>query len=420
MRHPRERSSGLDRRTFLQRSAAWGALASASGLLAACGGGGDGGSTSAGGSGLKLASPSNPETLPISDDNPPIDSGLEPEAGPLKIYNWSEYIWPRVVKDFAEEYGVDFEITSFYNMSEAVNKLRTGQVDFDVFFPTADQVPKLVAAKLLQPLNHDYLKNLNANIWPELADPWYDKGSHYTVPYTVYTTGIAWRKDMVSEDVAGLDNPYEILWDKKYAGKVGIYDDYREAMTMVMLKNGVDDINTADPKILEQVKKELIELSDAVNVKTTIDGAYSRLPEGIFAVHQSWSGDIVAGPYYMPGKSYGDPDGVLQYWWPSDGTIGNDMIAIPAGAKNPVLAHHFLNFLLENKYALKNFSWVGYQPPLQSIEPAKLISDGYVVENLKPAVVEKSNFDTGVIQTALPPEVDRLYQDAWSDFKSGA
>ena len=419
MRHPRERfPGGMDRRTFLQRSAAWGALASASGLLAACGGGeagGDGGPT-----GLQLASPSNPETLPLSEDNAPIKSGLEPEAGPLKIYNWSEYVYPRVVKDFAAEYGVDYEITSFYNMSEAVNKIRTGRVDFDVFFPTADQVPKLVAAKLLQPVNHDYLGNLKANIWPELADPWYDKGSRYTVPYVVYTTGIAWRTDMVSEDVAAMDNPYEMLWNEKYAGKVGIYDDYREAMTMVMLKNGVSDINTGDPKVIAQVEKELVELSKAVNVKTTIDGAYSRLPEGIFALHQAWSGDIVAGPYYMPGKSYGDPDGVLRYWWPPNGTIGSDMIAIPSGAKNPVLAHHFLNFLLEDKHALKNFSWVGYQPPLKSLKPSKLVSDGYVVPNLKPAIVEKPNFSTGVVQTALPPTVDRRYQDAWSDFKSGA
>ena len=418
MRHPRERSfPGLDRRTFLQRGAAWGALASASGLLAACGGGaGSDGQTA----GLKLASPSEPQSIGLSEDNPAIKSGLEPEAGPLKIYNWSDYIWPRVVKDFAREYGVEYEITSFYNMSEAVNKLRTGRVDFDVFFPTADAVPKLAAAKLLQPVNHDYLGNLESNVWPELADPWYDKGSRYTVPYTVYTTGIAWRSDMVSEDIAAMENPYEIFWNEKYSGKVGIYDDYREAMSMVMLKNGVSDINTGSPKVIAQVKKELIELSKAVNVKTTIDGAYSRLPEGIFALHQSWSGDIVAGPFYMPGKSYGDPDGVLQYWWPKDGTIGSDMIAIPAGAKNPVLAHHFLNFMLENKYALKNFSWVGYQPPMKSIKPSKLVSDGYVVENLRSAIVEKPNFSTGIIQTALPPAVDRRYQDAWSDFKSGA
>ena len=120
-------------------------------LLAACGGGGNGGSAS----GIEVASRENPSTLPLSDGNPSIKSGLEPEAGPLKIYNWADYVWPKVVKDFAAKYDIDFEITTFYNMSEAIAKIRTGQVDFDIFFPTVDPTPKLVAAGLLQPLNHD-------------------------------------------------------------------------------------------------------------------------------------------------------------------------------------------------------------------------------------------------------------------------
>jgi spermidine/putrescine transport system substrate-binding protein len=417
MRHPRERfwQAAMDRRGFLRRTAAGAAALSGAGLLAACGGGSDSGT-----SGLKLASPENPATLPLFDDNQAIESGLEPEKGPLRIFNWDQYIWPKVLKDFAEEYNVDYELSNFYNMSEGVNKLRTGQVPFDIFFPTADPTPKLVAAKLLQPLNHSYLPNLKSNIWPELADPWYDKGSRYTVPYTVYTTGIAWRTDLVEEDIAARDNPYDVFWDEQYAGKVGIYDDYREAMTMVLLKNGIEDVNTASSKDIELARKELIEMDEAVKVRTTIDGAYVGIPESRYAIHQSWSGDIAAGPFYMPDKEYGDPEGVLRYWWPPDGTIGNDMIAIPANAKNPVLAHHFLNYMLQNKASLKNFSWVLYQPPLNVIEPPELVSDGYIVPNLRSAVVQKEDFDTGIVQTALPPAVDRKWQDAWSDFKSGA
>jgi hypothetical protein len=33
--------------------------------------------------------------------------------------------------------------------------------------------------------------------------------------------------------------------------------------------------------------------------------------------------------------------------------------------------------------------------------------------------VEKEDFDTGVVYTALPPAIDAEYQDAWADFKSG-
>ncbi|HEX2234887.1 MAG TPA: spermidine/putrescine ABC transporter substrate-binding protein [Actinomycetota bacterium] len=395
-----------------------GGAALSAAVLAACGGDDGGGS----GTGLRIASPSDPATLPIPDDNAPIESGLEPEAGPLKIYNWDEYIWPKVVKEFAAEHGVDFEISTFYNMNEAVAKIKTGQVDFDVFFPTIDVVPKLAAAKLIQPLNHSYIPNLDKNVWPELADPWYDKGSRYTVPYTVYTTGIAWRTDMVDDDIAALDNPYDIFWDPRYRGKVGIYDSYRDAMNMVLLRNGITDINTDDPKDIELVKRDLVDMADKTSVRTTINGAYAKLPEGDFAIHQSWSGDIVAAPYYFPESNYGDPKGLLRFWWPENGKgeIGNDTIAIPKAAKNPVLAHLFLDFMLQNQEAIDNFSWVGYQPPIKAIDPDKLVKQQYVVPNLKEAIVRKEYFDSGYKALTLPPDVDAMWQDAWSDFKSGA
>ena len=87
-----------------------------------------------------------------------------------------------------------------------------------------------MAGKLLQPLNHDYLPNLEKNVWPTLADPFYDKESRYTTPYVTYSTGIGWRTDMVSADIAGMDNPWEIFWNPEYKGITGLYDDYRDAI----------------------------------------------------------------------------------------------------------------------------------------------------------------------------------------------
>jgi len=305
-------------------------------------------------------------------------------------------------------------------MSEAVAKMRTGQVDYDLFFPTPDVLPKLVAGSLLQPLNHDYIPNLEANVWPELADPFYDQNAHYTVPYMVYSTGIAWRKDMVDEDIGARSNPYDVFWDSRYSGRIGIYDDYREAIGMVLTRNGISDVNTGSSKALALVEEQLKEMADKVKIRTTIDGAYAKLPEGQFAVHQSWSGDIIAAPYYMPGDDYGDPDGVLQFWWPEGkGIVGNDTVAIPKGAKNPVLAHHFLNFLLANKNALKNFSWVGYQPPVNAMNPATLVKNGYVVPNLEPAILGRKALDSDKQLLALPANIDQKWQNVWSNFKSG-
>jgi spermidine/putrescine transport system substrate-binding protein len=85
-------------------------------------------------------------------------------------------------------------------------------------------------ATALQPLNHAYLPKLEQNVWPELQDPFYDRGSRYTVPYVVWSDGIGWRNDKLREDVAAMDVPWDIFWQAEpYRGKVGLLDDKRGA-----------------------------------------------------------------------------------------------------------------------------------------------------------------------------------------------
>ena len=61
-------------------------------------------------------------------------AGSEPEKdATLKIYNWVAYINQAVVNDFGKKYNCKVEVTTFNTMNEAMAKLRSGQVDFDVF-----------------------------------------------------------------------------------------------------------------------------------------------------------------------------------------------------------------------------------------------------------------------------------------------
>jgi len=89
-------------------------------------------------------------------------------------------------------------VTTFENMDAALAKLRSGQLNFDVFFPTIDVMGQLAYGKMIQPLNHSYIPNI-AQAWPDFTNPFYDGKWQYTVPYTIYTTGMAWRKDHVNE-----------------------------------------------------------------------------------------------------------------------------------------------------------------------------------------------------------------------------
>ncbi|HXV57761.1 MAG TPA: spermidine/putrescine ABC transporter substrate-binding protein [Gaiellaceae bacterium] len=428
-RHPRE-ARGLDRREFLRRSAAATlGLSGAGALLAACGGDdatGLAGDTNRAGdtvtpedSPFQLARRDNPVTLPLFDDNPPIESGLQPESGAtLKIYNYIDYLWKRKVNEFAEQFDCKVEISTFTTMDEAVAKLASGEAEFDVFFATVDRLGKLVAGKILQPLNLEYIPNLQGNIWPQLVDPFYDKGAQYTVPYVVWADGIGYRTDKVTEDIASLPNPYEIFWDGGYTGKTFLLDDYRDAIGMVLLRNGGTDVNTGDAAQLEQARADLIDLIDLVNIKVSAED-YSKVPEGAAWIHQSWSGSMIAAPYYLP---QGVDASAIGFWYPETGTgvVGNDTMTVLRGADNPVLAHQFLNFMLDEKNAYENFyNYVGYQPPLNNVTPESLVADEAIPEHLASAVVAKEDYDRSQELLELAPDVDILWQNIWAEFKSG-
>ena len=140
---------------------------------------------------------------------------MQPEKGPLQLYNWIEYINPAVVKAFEKKYGVRVQISTFNTIDEAVAKLDSGAVQFDVFVPELVYLEQLVVGKILQPINLSYIPNLKANVWPALNNPWYDVGARYTVPYTIYTTGIGWRTDKLPGfDPAKMSTPWSALWTR--------------------------------------------------------------------------------------------------------------------------------------------------------------------------------------------------------------
>ena len=409
--HPRERRT--TRRHFLFSSAgSVAALSGAGALLRAAEGFAATAGAPIGPGGIPLARRNAPVTLPIYSDNEPIASGKHHEQGTLNVFNWSDYVNPAVITSFQKEFGVKVKITTFENEEEALAKLTSGQAAFDVWFATVDYLSRAVAGKLIQPLNHSYLPNLK-NVWTSLQSPFYDVHSRYSVPYTVYTTGIAYRKDKVKPAPSG----YDAFWKaKKYAGKVAILDDEREALAMALLHRGVTDVNTEDPKLVNAAGADLAQLTKLVNVKTNTTD-YTDVPTGAEYLAQGWSGDMAGAINYMP---KGVPVSVVGYWRPNTGAVvGSDMITILRGAKNPVLAHVFLNYLLDAKHGVTNFSWLGYMPPLQSINPDKVVAQGYIPKNLGSTVVRESDFKNGVTLLPLTVKGQAVWQNAWSTFKAG-
>jgi spermidine/putrescine-binding protein len=101
------------------------------------------------------------------------------------------------------------------------------------------------------------------------------------------------------------------------------------------------------------------------------------------------------------------------------GYVSNDNLAVLRDAENPVLAHMFLNFMLDNKVAIKNYSWNAYQPPINALEPSKLVEDGTIIKNLETAVIDQGDFNTGQVPQQLTPEEDKQWLEAWSRVQQG-
>ncbi|HEX6024032.1 MAG TPA: spermidine/putrescine ABC transporter substrate-binding protein [Solirubrobacter sp.] len=422
-------SSGLSRRGFL---AGAGALVAGAGL-AGCentttpvptaeGSGGEGimGDPTAGGpvdaAGIPLARRDYPVTLPKIGDPP--KAGEPERGGELQVYNYADYLNPEILQEFGKREGVSVRVTTFNSLDEAFTKLSTGRFQFDVIFTAPDHLPRLVGRRLIRPLNFDLIPNLTKEAWPELHSPFYDVGPRYSIPYTLYTTGIGWRNDQLGDFDPG-ELGWESLWQsQRFRGRVGVLDDSREGLGMALMRRGVTNLNTEDPELLRQAAEDLKELNDIARVKVTING-YETLPTARMWLHQVWSGDMLnAVISYLPEGTSGD---VLSYWYQTTGgPVFNDCICMGVDATKPIMAHRFMNYLLDPEVALNNFvGYVGYQPPITKIDANALFEQQLLPENLRNCVVTREDYANGNAYLQLTAEGRRLWDQSWGEFRNG-
>jgi spermidine/putrescine transport system substrate-binding protein len=187
-------------------------------------------------------------------------------------------------------------------------------------------------------------------------------------------------------------------------------------MSMALLRNGITDLNTDVTKNLNVAKNSLIQLVGSTNLKFDTN-EYQRLADGELWLHEAWSGDMAAAPSYVP---KGTPGSVLRYWWPGSGKgpINNDMLAIPRGAKNPVLAHLFLNHILDTAQVFSNFSFNFYQQPINAMTPQVLVQKGLIPPTLTSTLIQRSQFDNGYVQGALSQKGQVEWENVWAAVKS--
>ena len=184
-------------------------------------------------------------------------------------------------------------------MNEALSKLRSG-LSFDVFMGvTVDVLGQLIESKLVQPLNHSYIPNIS-QAWPDFTNPFYDQGWQYTVPYTIYTTGISWRKDLCTRTRTRWRNP----WAHAVAAQVQGQGRHPRRLPRGHQPRPDEErhLRPQHHRLRARSRcpgRSLEDLSSLVNVHID-NNDYTEVPDGQTWIHHAWSGDMAAAAYYMP------------------------------------------------------------------------------------------------------------------------
>jgi spermidine/putrescine transport system substrate-binding protein len=430
----------LSRREFLRRASAAGiAMPTAAALLAACGSGaqtGVGGSPSASsgasnkygtggiaGAPYPLARPDAPVTWTIQPDNQPIASGMSPESGAtVQVLRWPYYLDDGVLKAFEKKYKCNVQITEATDMDKLLQKVASGQAPFDLLVGmNVWAVGRSIAAGQLRPFNLDYIPNLAANAWDSLQSPFYDVGSQFTVPYSVWYTGIFWRNDKLDIDPASMTNPYDVFWDNAPKGKTALLANAPDVLAMPMFRDGLTDVNVTDAAVITKAKDDVAQIATAVGGLRYDHVDYNDVPAGKTWLHQSWSGNVSDAVVFLPDLSQADN---LSFYWPGSGghpaNVDNDTIVQLRSGKAPVLAHLLANWILDTDNALANFKGTtGYQQPLKDFSPDAMVGSGIVPEHLASVIVAESDFTKGSRELELAPDADALWQQAFSELTAG-
>ena len=327
------------------------------------------------------------------------DSGIT-----LYVYNWGEYISDGsddsldVVKEFEALTGINVEYTTFDSNESLFAKLKSGSASYDVIIPSDYMVARLAEAGMLHKLDYSNIPNFDRYIDDEFKNPEYDAKNEYSVPYMWGTVGIIYNEKYVDEaDVA--EKSWDLLWNEKYAGKILMFDNSRDAFAIACKKLGYS-MNTTDKEELTAAAEELAAQRGVVQAYV-MDQIFDKMVE-----ENAWIAPYYAGDYL----SMAEDNESLCFYSPKEGTnLFTDAMCIPATSKNKEAAEMFINFMCEPTVSAANADYIWYSTPISA---AKELMDPEMAENeiAYPSEDAMKNMERF---TNLSEEANQLMDDLW-------
>ena len=203
----------------------------------------------------------------------------------LNVYNVGDYIDESLISEFEEQTGIDVQYSTYDTNEMMYQKVKSGSTKYDLVFPSDYMVQKMSREGLLKKINYNNIPNFKY-IDKSFLNPKYDPTNEYSVPYMWGTLGIVYNKNMVDDKV----DSWDILWDKKYARNILMFDSVRDSMGVALKKLGYS-MNSVDKDQINAAKDLLIKQKPLVLAYVNDDGK-DRMIAGEAAMGVFYSGDF--------------------------------------------------------------------------------------------------------------------------------
>lgn len=277
------------------------------------------------------------------------------EGQTLHLYNWGEYTGENIIRNFEEETGATVVMENFDSNEQMYIKVVNGE-SYDILVPSDYMIQRLIQEDLLQKLDHSKLDCMDL-LTEDVKGLPYDPKNEYSVPYFWGTAGIVYDKTKV--DIKDLEEQgYNIFLNEKYKGDIYLYDSERDSFMMALKALGYS-MNTENEKEINEAYEWLVKCVQTMEPEIVTDEIIDNMAQGRKALGLIYSGDAT----YVVSENEN-----MGYYLPETGTnIWSDAMVIPKNAKNPELAHAYINYATNYEGAYDNSSYVGYTSSNQEV-----------------------------------------------------
>lgn len=184
-------------------------------------------------------------------------------------FTWGGFDVPELFVPYVEKHGELPNFSIYGSAEDALTKLRSGFVA-DVAHPCSSDIPNWVSTGLFQPIDTQRLSNW-PDVFPELYDMSYNQangqpdGKIWMVPFEWGQSSIIYRTDLF--ELEG-EESWDMMWDKRYAGRLGSLAAAGDAWWVGAIKAGVPFEEIGTDEAFDKISAVLREQRPLIRVYT--------------------------------------------------------------------------------------------------------------------------------------------------------